>query len=129
MSGAKISNIVRNPSNNIKQDYVVFVGDSYLLINESFNNKSRIIKDYGDVVFDDSYVVTNTTLPFAKSAKEVYLITAVLDTNYSTINNTVTYVTELNSNPSYLKVVLDAVVSGNTILSYDVRSVEVPQQP
>ncbi len=113
---AHISNVIRN-TNNKKEDYVEYVGDNYIVVNENYTNKSRIIEDYGEnVIFEPSYVISNTTMNL--SCASTYSLVSIYqykidDPNYVVpIDKQFITLNESNTTRIYANVFL----SGNTIM-------------
>jgi hypothetical protein len=124
----EISNIVMLPnSSKEKKDYVSWLGDRYIIVNESMANKTKIIEDYGNVTFQDSVIRSREKLniSYATSEDIASKVTAVSqDDQYILPNRGIMEleIKDMNSSIKGLTLVLDAEISGNLVLDYTVSS-------
>ena len=111
----KPNNICYNISSSVKQPYVTYLGTDYIIVNESFNNISQILKDYPGAICPPTEVTSEE--PLNISADNVSLAYVVLLTPlepaYPEITKTIT-----DLNETAFNITLELSKSGDAIINY-----------
>ncbi len=111
--------VIVNNTNIQKEDYVYYVGNGYILVNESMTNKSKVMEDYGVIEFKDTIIYTNESMDidFAKkkSIKYTYL---VVNDEYG-VEKIIESYEKLNPGDT-ISLEVDAVYSKDALLYIDV---------
>lgn len=117
-----ISNIVYlNSTPRARKDYVDWVGDTYIIVGGNMTDESMIAADYGNATFPSSYIKSAVPLniSFAKGMKEVVMAdVSVGNSPYRMPDSIITVSLEDGQNATSMGIVLNAEISGNTVLDY-----------
>ena len=117
-----INNVVKNIVPK-KVDYATYIGEDYIMVNESVN-KTTILKDFPNAVFEDSYIYSKTPLniSFAKKVEKIRECHIKLHSQFALINDEVDVNCKKNIGEE-VSVSINALISGNTILDFDIIKV------
>ena len=123
-----ISNIVMvSNTPKEKKDYVSWLGDNYIIVNDGMVNKSRIIEDYGNVTFPYSTIKSAEKLNISYAASESTISKVLVeskDRQYVLPDNGIMAmeIKDASQNMTSINLVLDAEISGNLVLDYIVTA-------
>ncbi len=114
-----VNNVVKNIVPK-KVDYATYIGEDYIIVNESVN-KTTILKDFPDAVFEDSYIYSKAPLniSFAKKLEKVKKCHIKLHSYFDLAKDEIEESCEKDIGDK-VNVTINALISGNTILDFNI---------